>query len=67
MANVVLVKARLIFDDPKALRALVKVAELADEIAEDQPWNENAVTLGKAARYALRHVAAQVLEVNEPS
>lgn len=55
MAQVVFIRARIEWENRKAMRAMMRVAELADEIAEDMPWSETAKELAKAARYALRH------------
>ena len=54
--NVIFIRARIEWENKKALRAMRRVAELAEEIAEDMPWSETAKELASAARYSLRHV-----------
>lgn len=56
MAQVVFIRARIEWENKKAMRAMQRVAELAAELADDQPWNEAAKEIFKAARYSLRHV-----------
>ncbi len=52
----VVIHAEVIFENPKAMRAIERVAELAAELAEDQPWNDDAKILARAARYAMNHI-----------
>ena len=58
--NIVFIKAEIKFENRKAARAIMRIAELAAEIAEDQPWNDNAREMLRAAKYALRNVVVEV-------
>jgi hypothetical protein len=58
MAELVLVEFK--FSNRKAARAIVRIAELAAEIAEDQPWNDNAREIMRAAKYALSNITVEV-------
>ena len=60
MASEPVVHVTIKLANRKAVRALKAVAELAAEIAEDQPWNDQAKRLAKAARYALENVTLEV-------
>lgn len=53
-------KARIKFTNRKAARAIIRIAELAAEMAEDQPWNDDAREIMKAANYALRNVTVEI-------
>lgn len=50
------VSVQVEFTNAKAARALRRVLELAEEMADDQPWNDSAKELSRAARYAAKHV-----------
>jgi hypothetical protein len=56
VASSCVVSVRVEFTNAKAARALKRVLELADEMADDQPWNDNAKEMLRAARYAAKHV-----------
>ena len=60
MAELVEIQAEIKFVNRKAARAVMRLGELAAEIAEDQPWNDAAREMVKAAKYALSHMSVEV-------
>lgn len=56
----VYMQAEVKFRNRKAMRAALRVAELASEIAEDYPWSDEAREMVKAASYLLRNVTVEV-------
>ena len=58
--NVVYIKAELKFVNRKSLRAIRRIAELADEIASDLPWRDDAREMKRAAKYVLKTVAVEL-------
>ena len=44
----------------KAARALIRAASKIAEIAEEQPWNEDAKEAAKALTYAIKHLEVRI-------
>ena len=51
---------------PKAIRAVLRAAVLAEEIAGDQPWNDAAQELAKALKYAAKRIAVRTIKSGPP-
>lgn len=58
-SNVVFIEAEIKFTNRKAVRAVRRIAELAAEIAEELPWNDDAREMIRAAKYVLRNVVVE--------
>jgi|GEM_PF-5156497 len=50
------VELKAVIVNAKAVRALQRALELAEELEEDMPWREEPKKLRKAIRYAGRHL-----------
>lgn len=52
-------KLTLVIVTPKAIRAVLRAAVLAEELAENYEWDARAQELAKALRYAARHIGVE--------
>jgi hypothetical protein len=46
--------------NPKALRALMAIVRMSEELADDQQWNDTARKINKAANYLARNTDIDV-------
>jgi hypothetical protein len=58
MASNVIVM-RVVFRNRKAIRAMRKVVEVINDVAEDMPWRDDVKQAVKAGRYAIGNMQAE--------
>lgn len=54
------VQVEIKFTNRKAMRAIMRIAELSADIAEDYPWSDEAREMLRACGYVLRNVVVEV-------
>lgn len=61
------VKIKLVFLNPKALRALGMVVEVLEDLVEDLSWRPEVKRAAKAAKYAFKHIGMIEVRDEPPS
>ncbi len=51
-----IINARIVWKDPKAVRAVLVISRAFDELADDMPWRPELKRAAKAAKYLIKHM-----------